>query len=46
MLDDQKENAARVEFKGMGIQLDRSKLTEEVFRDALTKVLNDTKWVK
>ncbi|XP_072051749.1 UDP-glucuronosyltransferase 2B1-like [Amphiura filiformis] len=44
MMVDQKENANRVANKGMGIHLDRSKLTEEVFMDAVTKVLNDTKY--
>ncbi|XP_072013478.1 UDP-glucuronosyltransferase 2B1-like [Amphiura filiformis] len=44
MLDDQKENANRVATKGMGIHLDRSKLTEGVFMHAITKVLHDTKY--
>ena len=43
MLDDQKENAHRVEVKGMGIHLDRSTLTEEIFMEAITNVLNDAK---
>ncbi len=43
MLDDQKVNAHRVEVKGMGIHLDRSKLTEEDFMEAITNVLNDNK---
>ncbi|XP_072013472.1 UDP-glucuronosyltransferase 2C1-like [Amphiura filiformis] len=44
MLDDQKENAHRVATKGMGIRLERSKLTEEVLMDAITKVIYDTKY--
>ncbi|XP_072051751.1 UDP-glucuronosyltransferase 2B1-like [Amphiura filiformis] len=44
MLADQNVNANRVAIKGMGIHLDRSKLTEEVFMDAVTKVLDDSKY--
>ena len=43
LLDDQKENAARVAHKGMGIHLDRTQLTEKVFMDAVSSVLNDTR---
>ncbi len=43
MLDDQKENAHRVFVKGMGVHLDRSKLTEETLMEAIKTVRDDTK---